>query len=280
MCATISRTYGPATANPVSTGSTIIAAHVNTDLDTVYTEFNGSIAGSSGGAAVNIQQGTISNADLHANAAIALTKLANGALPAGVTVASANITNDTIVDADINSAAAITLTKLANGALPAGVTVASANITNDTIVNADINSAAAIVQSKIVTSLQNIAQITANVTAPASNTGTVVDITGLEATGTSITGRTTRITGFCRLYNQGAGDVLTLYIYEGVTLLAKTSINTGGANQVLGAVVIAMVNGDNAAHTYKLAMSTAGGVGGINCEAAATYPSFISIETI
>jgi hypothetical protein len=53
-------------------------------------------------------------------------------------VTSAKIANDTIVDADINSAAAIALSKLATGALPTAITVASANIVNGTIVEADL----------------------------------------------------------------------------------------------------------------------------------------------
>jgi hypothetical protein len=53
-------------------------------------------------------------------------------------VTSAKIANDTIVDTDINSAAAIALSKLATGALPSGITVASANIVDGTIVTADI----------------------------------------------------------------------------------------------------------------------------------------------
>jgi hypothetical protein len=70
-------------------------------------------------------------------------------LPATITVASANITNDTIVNADINSSAAIALSKLATGALPTAITVASANIVNGTIVDADVNASAAIATSKL-----------------------------------------------------------------------------------------------------------------------------------
>ena len=74
--------------------------------------------------------GTIVDADVNASAAIALSKLATGALPTGITVASANITNDTIVDADVNSAAAINPTKI-NGT---AVTLAgSETLTNKTL---------------------------------------------------------------------------------------------------------------------------------------------------
>jgi hypothetical protein len=55
----------------------------------------------------------IVNADVSASAAIALSKLATGALPTGITVASANLVDGTIVDADINASAAIAGTKVA-----------------------------------------------------------------------------------------------------------------------------------------------------------------------
>jgi hypothetical protein len=59
----------------------------------------------------------IVNADISASAAIALSKLATGALPTGITVASANIVDGTIVNADISVAAAIVGSKLADGAI-------------------------------------------------------------------------------------------------------------------------------------------------------------------
>lgn len=102
-------------------------------------------------ASANIVNGTIVNEDIKSDAAIALTKLATGALPTDITIASDNIVNGTIVDADISDSAGITLTKLATGALPTTITVASANIVNGTIVNADINDTAAIALSKLAT---------------------------------------------------------------------------------------------------------------------------------
>jgi len=63
-----------------------------------------------------ITDGTIVNADINASAAIALSKLATGALPTAITVASANIVDGTIVNADINASAEIAVSKLADGA--------------------------------------------------------------------------------------------------------------------------------------------------------------------
>jgi hypothetical protein len=64
-------------------------------------------------------------------------------------VTSAKILDGTIVNADINASAAIALSKLATGALPTTITVASGNIVNGTITNTDISSSAAIESSKL-----------------------------------------------------------------------------------------------------------------------------------
>jgi len=106
-----------------------------------------------------ISAGVIVNADISASAAIALSKLATGALPREITALSGDVTINSsgvtaisagvIVNADINASAAIALSKLATGALPTAITVASANIVDGTIVNADISGTAAIAGSKI-----------------------------------------------------------------------------------------------------------------------------------
>jgi len=80
-----------------------------------------------------IKDGEIVNADINASAAIALSKIATGALPTGITIASGNIVDGTIVNADINASAAIAKSKLASL----------------DIVNADVNASAAIAGSKI-----------------------------------------------------------------------------------------------------------------------------------
>jgi hypothetical protein len=55
---------------------------------------------------------SVVDASVASNAAIALSKLATGALPTAITVESANIVNGTIVDADVNATAAIAGTKI------------------------------------------------------------------------------------------------------------------------------------------------------------------------
>lgn len=69
-----------------------------------------------------IADGTIVNADINASAAIALSKLATGALPTDITVASANLVNGTIVADDLASNA-VTTAKI----LDANVTNAKLN---------------------------------------------------------------------------------------------------------------------------------------------------------
>lgn len=67
--------------------------------------------------------GTLTDANIANTAAIALRKLATGALPASITVASANIVDGTIVNADISDTAAITAGKLASTLDLSGKTV-------------------------------------------------------------------------------------------------------------------------------------------------------------
>ena len=109
----------------------------------------GDVTVSSNGANIVVNAGAIDNANIASNAAIALSKLATGALPTAITVTSANISDLSIVDADISGSAAISLSKLATGALPTAITVTSANISDLSIVNADINASAAIAGTKI-----------------------------------------------------------------------------------------------------------------------------------
>ena len=92
-------------------GDTLTASNYNDDRDEVISGVN-----------------SIVNAQINASAAIALSKLATGALPTDITVASANLVDGTIVNADVNASAAIALSKLATGALPSGITIGDDNV--------------------------------------------------------------------------------------------------------------------------------------------------------
>lgn len=126
----------------------------------------------------NIVNGTIVNADISASAAISLSKLETGALPSGITVSSDNIVNGTIVDADISNSAGISLSKLGSGALPATITVDSSNIANGTITNDDISASAAIVDTKLAT-----ISTAGKVSGSAITSGTISGSTAINTTG-------------------------------------------------------------------------------------------------
>jgi hypothetical protein len=97
------------------------------------------------------------------------------------TVTSAMIADLNIVNADINASASIALSKLATGALPSGITVASANIVDGTIVNADINASAAIVDTKLATI--STAGKVSNSATTATNANTASAIVARDASG-------------------------------------------------------------------------------------------------
>jgi hypothetical protein len=208
---------GPITGN-ASTATTLQTARtiaISGDVTGTATSFNGSanIAISSA-----ITADSIVNADINAAAAIALSKLATGALPSAITVASTNIVDGTIVNADINASAAIVATKLASdsitntqinasaaialsklatGALPTAITVASANIVDDTIVNADVSASAAIAGTKIAPDFgsQNVVttglEVIGSATQPTGNFIYNASASGAGARVTSVSGHAT-----------------------------------------------------------------------------------------
>jgi hypothetical protein len=113
------------------------------------------------------------------------------ALSGDVTVNSSGVTaigSGVIVDADISASAAIALTKLATGALPTAITIASANIVDGTIVDADVNASAAIAGSKVAPNFgaQNVLTTGAITGASLSPTGTAVPATGLYRPATNV----------------------------------------------------------------------------------------------
>jgi len=140
-----SGSYAPATgiAPSAITGTAVITT--DSRLSDARTPTDGSVTtakiADSAITSAKIADGTIVNADINASAAIALSKLAAGALPTAVTVASANIVDGTIVNADISDSAAIADTKLATissaGKVSNAATTATAAATVNTIVARD-----------------------------------------------------------------------------------------------------------------------------------------------
>jgi hypothetical protein len=129
-------------------------------------------------ASGNFTAGTIT-ANLSGNVTGNLTGTASAI--ADNTVTSAKIVDGAIVNADINNSAAIALSKLATGALPTAITVASANIVDGTIVNADINASAAIAGTKISPSFgsQNVVTTGTSTAASLIPTGSTAPTNGV-----------------------------------------------------------------------------------------------------
>jgi hypothetical protein len=131
-------------------------------------------------------------ADATADRTITLPNVTGNVVTTGDsgTVTSAMIADDSIVNADINASAAIALSKLATGALPTAITIASANIVDGTIVNADINASAAIVDTKLAT-IATVGKVSNSATT-ATNANTASAIVARDASGnfdaTSING--------------------------------------------------------------------------------------------
>lgn len=128
--------------------------------------------------------GSVTNASVASDAAIALSKLATGALPTAITVASANLVDGTIVDADINASAAIALTKLA--AVTAG-RVVMGNASNAATVT-EITGDATLASTGVLTlSNSGVSAATVNNSAT-SVTPLTIDAKGrITATGSAVT---------------------------------------------------------------------------------------------
>jgi len=172
-----------------------------------------------------IKDGTIVNGDISASADIALSKLATGALPSGITVNSDNIVNGSIVNADISASAAISLAKLDPGALPSGITINSSNIVDGSIVNEDISPSAAIALSKL-----EAGALPSTITITSSNitNGTIVDediSTGAAIQDAKLNTITT------------AGKVSGGAITSG-TISGSTAISTSGAIATTGTLAV------------------------------------------
>ena len=124
-----------------------------------------------------------------------------------------------IVNADINASAAIALSKIATGALPTGITIASGNLVDGTIVNADINASAAIAQSKLALSITN-AEVNTNAAINQSKLNTFVNTNGVHriitgsATKNTLNGNSNLTYNGVTLKNQLAAENGTIAQFE------------------------------------------------------------------
>jgi len=144
-------------------------------------------------------------------------------------VTSAKIVDGTIVNADVNSSAAIALSKLATGALPSAITVASSNIVDGTIVNADVNASAAIAQSKLALDITNSevnasAAIAGTKISPNFGSQNVIT-TGSAGIGTSSPGTALEVAASNAVIRisdtDGSGQIAEVQHSNGVTFLSS-----------------------------------------------------------
>jgi hypothetical protein len=222
---TSGETVTPTKLNSAATPVVAISGIVNADVDSnaaiaLSKLATGALPSGITVASANLVDGTIVNADISAGADISMSKLATGALPSAITVSSANLVNGTIVNDDISSVANIDMSKLATGALPTAITVASANLVNGTIVNDDINSAAAIVHSKL-----------ANITSGHVLLGNASNVPTATALSGDVTVSNTGVTAI------GAGKVVTAMIGDDQVTDDKLSLaaNDGEIKKALNA---------------------------------------------
>jgi hypothetical protein len=193
--------------------------------------------------------GTLTDANIASDAAIALSKLATGALPAAITVASANIVDGTIVNADISDTAAITPTKLSQ---PFTQTAAVPTTSGALIVFTAIPS-----WVKRITVILN--QVQNSGIDGGGNSGIIVQlgtssgfkISGYIATGTAITGNNLcGVSSFTAGFNAGTG-VLSTSSRSGCIFL-----QTVGSNFWIQSGIV--TNGSIAAGTSQGVVSLSG----------------------
>lgn len=147
-------------------------------------------------AAPTASLSAIGNADVADGAAIALSKLATGALPTAITVASANLVDGTIVTADIANAA-VTAPKLQNGvavqtvyASKSAVQSLANTIPYDNTIPQNTEGEELFTASITPSSATNKVLIEATITGTQANTGTLVVAlfrgSGVDAIATTI----------------------------------------------------------------------------------------------
>jgi hypothetical protein len=178
----------------------------------------------------------IVNADISPTAAIALTKLATGALPTGITVASANIVDGTIVTADLADSAA-TAAKIADSAVTTAK-IADSNVTTAKIADSAVTAA------KIATPLDLSGK---SLTLPAVQPLARPLLTGYRETTVTATGTSGTIT-----LDLNLGSIFTLQPTGNITAWTINNLPPSG---VLGSFVLRTA-GNGTAYTWTWPTTT------------------------
>ena len=125
---------GAVTADKLASNSVTTAKILDANV-TAGKIADGSITGGTAGAGVKIAATTITNANISNSAAIALSKLATGALPTAITIAADNITSNAVTTAKIN-AEAVTNAKIADATITGAKISNTANLSVNTVATA------------------------------------------------------------------------------------------------------------------------------------------------
>lgn len=157
-----------------------------------------------------------------------------------------------IVNADINASAAIALSKLATGALPSAITISSSNVATTlaynklaltgNIVDADISSSAAIADTKLATI--STAGKVANSATTATNANTASAIVARDASGNFTAGT---ITASLSGNASTAAALQTARTIQGVSFDGTANINvvTAGAGITVTGTAVAIASTSN-----------------------------------
>ena len=244
------------------------------------------------------------DANVSDTAAIALSKLATGALPTAITVASANIVNGTIVDADINSSAAIAYSKLAlsnsivAGDLTTGA-VTSAKILDGTIVAGDLASDA-VTSAKILDGAVDKAKIGSGprgVIAVAQNTDTYTLTTSPTKSASNFALAPTLVSGriYKFSYYEPAAETSTavtsytsIFIYGGntsgalTTQVQRTYLYTPGSQEVQGGMLASyiVVPSSTGTYYYTAAASVTNTTGAPELNRNIFQPAYFIVEDL
>tara|TARA_R100000654_G_scaffold337_1_gene1255 strand:+ start:4175 stop:8431 length:4257 start_codon:yes stop_codon:yes gene_type:complete len=192
----------------------------------------GDVTVSNSGAQINVNDnsittakildGTIVNSDINASAAIALSKLATGALPTDITVTSANISDLSIVDADVNGSAAIAGTKISPNFGSQNIVTTGTGSTGALSVTGDITVSGTVDGRDLATDGTKLDGIETGATADQSKSD--IDALGIAAS-TAVTlanARTIAGTSF-----NGSADIDISY----TNLTNKLTVGDGGLTQ-------------------------------------------------
>lgn len=168
-----------------------------------------------------------------------------------------------IVDADVSASAAIALSKLATGALPTAITVASANLVDGTIVNADISASAAIAGSKLADAGITASKLDGaqSGSAPIYGCRAWVNFNGTkDTTGAASTANTNRLIrasgNVASVLRNGTGDYSITFTtaMPNANYAVMATCETGGGSAVISVNIVGTDNNGQSTTVVRVAL--------------------------